>query len=455
MHTSVGLVLAEASAAFRLYSLFSLVKFVTSCGTDEGWVPERRSGNSMSSVFMIRGAVLTSVLMLAVAACGGSKQPAHAPSSSAPQKNEAAAPAPNDLAPNKLHDRRAEEGVRAPAKALVRENAKSVKCGKLAKGGEGDEMDLLSGRIKVRAPSGSKAPPAHADAPPIEEESRLVVDGQKLSLAIVARETFQLDPDLYEPEADAPVKPANLDVEAPKFLKAAFGNSEGYGEPLEVTPVEIGSGSSKMRAYAARPPHPNATPGKDTALVLALLLVEDDGALQTVGFYVRGESVRNATGDDLVGCTRLAERVGSSLTPGPRKLERAAGRRHVADIGTDEELTLTVPQDYVAVPAHGTNGARVIKMRPLSLYAGSISVLVGGEAKVPDGVETKAPGKLFGHPVEWKGKSGAKGGFFFTDSAIDSGKGKAEVLVKATRQAKFLDEMRGIAETLAVVKRAK
>lgn len=418
----------------------------------------------MFSVFpMVRGALLSvlmlAALMLAAGACG-SKQPATAPPSFAKTEAAATASAPNDLSPNKLHDRRAEEGVRSPPKPLVLENAKSVKCGKITKGADSDEMmDLLSGRIRVRAPGGAKAPAPLENAPPIEEESRIVVDGpQKLSLAIVARETFQLDPDLYEPEADAPIKPASLDIEAPKFLKAVFGGSEGG--PLEVTPVEIGSGSSKMRAYAARPPQPNATPGKDTALVLALLLVQDDGALQTVGFYVRGEPVRNATGTDLVGCTRLAERIGSSLAPGPRKLERAAGRRHVADIGNDEELTLTVPQDYVAVPAHGTNGARVIKMRPLSLYAGSISIVVGVDSKgVPDGVETKAPGKLLGHPIEWRGKSGAKGGFFFADSPIDSGsrgaKEKAEVLVKATRQAKFLDEMRGVAETLAVTKRAK
>ena len=39
----------------------------------------------------------------------------------------------------------------------------------------------------------------------------------KIALAIVAKETFQLDPDLYEPEADAPSKPGTLDTEAPKF----------------------------------------------------------------------------------------------------------------------------------------------------------------------------------------------------------------------------------------------
>jgi hypothetical protein len=322
---------------------------------------------------------------------------------------------------------------------------------------------MLEGRIRLRPPANSKAPPSPADAPPAAEESRLVAEPAadkeraRLSMAIVARETFQLDPDLYEPEPDAPAKPRTLDVEAAKFLKATFPSEE----PLEIVPVEIGTGATKMRGYAARPPHPNAPPGKDTALVLALLVAQDDGALESVAFYVRGEGVRNATGTDLVGCTRLAERVASSIVPGPRKLERAAGTRHVADISTDQALAVTVPADYVAIPAsNGRSGARITKLRPLSLYAGSISVLVGasGESRVPEGVESTASGKLLGRPIEWRGKTSPKGGFLFAAEPIDgaaaSDKSKtAEVLVKATRQARALDEMRGVAETLSLVKR--
>lgn len=381
-----------------------------------------------------------------VLACGSAARPV-APS---PAKPEALAPP--DLAPNVLRDRRAEPGVRAPAKPLVLGSARSAKCGPFAKGGEGEEAELLAGRLRVRAPAGFKVPAPLADAPPIEEESRVVAEGRKLSLAIVARETFQLDPDLYEPEADAPNKPGSLDVEAAKFLKATFPTEE----PLEITPVEIGSGATKMRAYAARPPRPNAPPGKDTALVLALLLAQDDGTLESVGFYVRGETVRNATGADLVGCTRLAERIGASLQPGPRKLERAPGRRHVADLWNEEELAVTVPADYVAVSA--PTGARLIKLRPLSLYAGSISFSIGngGDKKVPEGADATVPGRLLGRPAEWRGRTSPKGGFFFAAEPLDAkDQGKiVEILVKATRQAKMLDEMRGVAETLALLKRA-
>lgn len=348
---------------------------------------------------------------------------------------------PDDLSPNTLRDRRKDAGVRSAATALVQGKASDVKCGKLAKGKDGDEQDLLAGRLRVRAPVGSKAPAPLADAPSVEEESRLIAEDKKLSLAIVARETFQLDPDLYEVDA-ATTKLGTLDAEAPKFLKATFPSEEA----LEITPVEIGP--AKLRAYAARPAHVNAPPGKDTALALALLIAQDDGTLESVGFYVRGELVREST--DLGGCTRLAERIASSITPGTRKLERSAGSRHVLDVSKEESLALTVPADYVAV--HSATTARVTKLRPLSLYQGSINVSLGSGKKIPEGAEKAAEGKLLGKPVEWHGKTTPKGGFLYAAEPVAEGR-TAEVLLRATRQAKALEEMRGVAETLAVVKR--
>jgi hypothetical protein len=341
--------------------------------------------------------------------------------------------------------------VRAPAKPLVVGGASSVQCGKLKRAApDAETSDLLAGRLSVRAPAGAKVPAPLPDAPSAEEESRVIVEGSKIALAIVARETFQLDPDLYEAQGDG--KPGSLDVEASKFLKAAFP-MEG---PVELSPVAIGE--AKLRAYVARPERPNAPPGKDTALVLSLLVAQDDGALESIAFYVRGESVRSATGDDLVGCTRLAERIASTLVPGPRKLERAAGKRHIADVSKEEELAVTVPADWVSVPANTSksSGARIFKLRPLSLYAGSISVALTDEApKPPEGADATASGTLLGRSVEWRGKTTPKGGFFFAAGTVDAQpKSKtAEVLVKATRQAKALDEMRAVAETLSVVKR--
>jgi hypothetical protein len=258
---------------------------------------------------------------------------------------------------------------------------------------------------------------------------------------------------MYDPDPDAPSKPGTLDVEAPKFLKATMPSIE----PLDVTPVEIAG----MRAYAARPKNPNAEPGKDTALVLGLLIAQDDGTLESVGFYVRGEPVRNATGSDLVGCTRLAERVASTITAGPRKLERAAGPRHIASVPPDQELVVSAPADYVAVPT-ANGGAKVTKLRPLSLYAGSIAISLADSKKDGGGGDkgdATAKGTLFGRPTEWRGQSSPKGGFFFAAEPLPGPDANAktskiaEVLVKATRQAKALDEMRSVAETLTVVKK--
>ncbi len=347
---------------------------------------------------------------------------------------------PPDPSPNVLHDRRTEPAIRAPAKPLMAGKG-AARCGKVTLERATGESDLLEGRLRMRAPG--KAPAPLADAPPTAEESRLVAPGKNLSFAVVARETFQLDPDLYEtPDAKA----ATLDIEAPKFLKATFPSEE----PLAVSPVMIG----KLRAYVARPSHPNAAPGKDTALVMALLLAQEDGALESVGFYARGETVRNATGSDLDGCTRLAEQIATTITPGPRQLERAAGKREIVTVSSDEVLALTVPNDWVAV--RGTSSARLTKLRPLSLYQGSIHITVGeGTEPMPEGADAVAAGTLLGHPVEWRGKTSPKGGFFYATEPLEPlSNGKtAAVLVKATRQQRALDEMRSVAETLAVIRR--
>jgi hypothetical protein len=421
------------------------------------------------SSFRVWSVVVGVSLVAGLGACGSPPKPAATPRDGATGPSAAASSSgaplaiPEDPSPNVLNDRRAEPGLRAAPKSLVLDGARSVVCGAIKpmkKKDGGQELDLLAGRLRVRPPAGSRIPEPAADAPALEEESRVVTEpaGKEkahLSLAVVARETFQLDPDLYQPEQGAPSTPGSLDVEAPKFLKATFGSAAG--QPLDISPVQIGADGAPMRAYVARPQTPNAPPGKDTALVLALLVAQDDGALESVAFYVRGEAVRDATGTDLVGCTRLAERIASTLMPGPRKLERAAGRRHVADLPPDRELALTVPADYVAIPpGAGKTGVRLTKLRPISLYPGSILVSLDAKGPVaaPEGADATAPGKLLGHAIEWRGKTTPRGGFFFAAEPLDDKSKTAAVLVKATRQEKTLNEMRAVAETLAVVERA-
>jgi hypothetical protein len=115
-----------------------------------------------------------------------------------------------------------------------------------------------------------------------------------------------------------------------------------------------------------------------------------------------------------------------------------------------------VPRDYVTVAT--PTGARLFKLRPLSLYAGSITIALADDPArkaPPADADRTVEGKLLGRGTQWRGKNNPKGGgFLFAAESIDD-KRFAGVLVKATRQAKVLDEMRGVAETLTVTPRGK
>lgn len=385
------------------------------------------------------------VVFTLIAGCSGAQR---APSPPAKRETQGVVEAaPPDLVRSTRRDRRAEAGVRAKATALVLGKAKDAKCGKLPElGRDHVAHDVLRGRIKTTFPRSARDVTAPPDAPMPEEESRVVVEAGGIAMAMMARETFQLDPDLYEAEPDAPSKPESLDVEATKFLKATFPQPDG----LEVAPVTVGD----MRAYAARPKHPTAPAGKDTALVLALLVAREDGTLQTLSFHVRdvhGERVRSAVGDALVGCTRYAERIAATTVRGERELEREPGPRKITSANGDD-LVVRVPRDYVTVATPA--GARLYKLRPLSLYAGSITIALADDdptkASVPADADLAVEGRLLGRGTQWRGKNHPQGGgFLFAAESIDD-KRFAGVLVKATRQAKVLDEMRGVAETLTV-----
>jgi hypothetical protein len=386
-------------------------------------------------------------------ACGAAHVSAPPPAVGVSELEPRLAPPP-DLAPNILRDRRTAPGVRSAATPLVLPGAK--KCGKIGRTleeAQPSRADLLGGRFTIDMPSATRVVTAPDTG---EAETRLVVEtgdatpprrgepSRIEAFAVAARETFQLDPDMYEAEAGAPLVPAKLDVEAAKFLKATFRDVEG----LEVDPVEIDG----LRAYAARPKAPNAPPGRDTALVLALLVAHSDGMLEQLAFHVRGEFVRNATGSALVSCTRVAEKLAASIARGSRSVDRTPGARVVTDLSTNDKLTVRVPADYVVVPASG--GGRIYKLRPLGLFAGSITVAVKStpdDAALKD-ADATAAGKLLGRDTTWRGKTSASGGFFFAAAPLEDRR-LAEVLVKATRQAKVLDELRGVAETLSVEKR--
>lgn len=378
-------------------------------------------------------------------------------------------PPPADDGPNVLRDRRAEPGVRrAPTALLLDPRAtRPPTCGKLgpilAPHGRQERdartdraesaHDLLAGRLTIGVPPAARAPMEETRGSSAEIESRIVVETGKEAMAIVAKETFQLDPDRWVVTGRDVKAPGTLDVEATKYLRATYRD-----EPeLTITPVAIAQPNGPpLRAYAARPKEPNAPPGKDTALALALLLEHTDGTLQSVAFYVRGEFVRNATGSALVGCTRAAEHIAATLRPGARTLERAAGKRTIAPLPSGGALTMNVLSDYVVITT--PTGATVHKLRPLSLFAGSIAVALGDSrpASTDDGASETARGTLLGRNIEWRTKRSVKSDLYVASLPLDpSDAGKrsapsAEVLVTSSRHAAAIDELRAVAETLAL-----
>jgi hypothetical protein len=139
-----------------------------------------------------------------------------------------------------------------------------------------------------------------------------------------------------------------------------------------------------------------------------------------------------------------------------------------------EKLTVKVPEDHVVVHKSGPDfdTYRIIPLRPISLFGGEIVVSVDSypDKSMPPDATAKVDGKLLGKSVVWRGKRSARGGFLAVTeplpkggptlvpvdgnhAIVDDHPRYAQVVVMATRQDKFLDQLRAVAETLAIEKR--
>jgi hypothetical protein len=412
----------------------------------DGWLPRvARAACSLSLVWGV--------------ACGSSPT-APAPAPGAPTargatEDSVTLPAPLTSSPTSGSPAPQAARPSLDTKPLVR-SAKPGKCGTLA-GPLTVSRSLLADRLQLTAPAGAAASPRPwdiMDAPTVEAvETRLMIGGARSggkgreeALAILATELFQLDPDLAKAEAGAIVQPTTFAEEAPKFLTAMYGASD-----IEAVAVS----DPQIHAFAARPKQVELGE-RDAALVLALLLSLPDGTLQSVAFYVSPVLVKQAA-----GCTDLAERVASSLTVGRRQLERSAGVRELQRFGGGRRLVVTVPEGYVMVHqrAEDFDRYRLHKLRPLGLFPGVITVSVDpypDKSLPPEATEAVA-GRLLGQAITWKGQRTPRGGFLVVTEPLDPSKDPAktggperylQVLLQATREPKYLDEFRGVAETL-------
>jgi hypothetical protein len=339
---------------------------------------------------------------------------------------------------------------RAAPRSIIRAAQPAARCGKLDARLDADAT-LLGGRLALRIPkAGGSLARAHGimDAPqPVELEERLMIGGGPSAgrdpgddaLVVLGRETWQLDPDRATAEPGAPIQPGHLDDEAAKFLRAV------YAPDLEVTAVAVADPA--IRAYAGRPPHPHAEADADAALVLVVLLALPDATLQTVAFYTNPWLAADA------GCADLADRVAASLAVGRRALGRAAGSRPLGPVAGGT-LTVTVPADHVVVHQPGPDFDRylVFRLRPLGLFPGKLVIAVDPYPDRDAGADGGASerGRLLGQAVTWRGERKPTGGALV--ATVPLGRGFVQVTLVATREAKFLDAFRAIAETLTIVK---
>lgn len=348
--------------------------------------------------------------------------------------------------------------VRPPhaGKPLVRSadaGNRAAKCGKLA-GALSATKPLLADRLRISVPPRAKAEPRPwnlMDAPEADaDETRVMIGGERSgglgreeAMVILATETWQLDPDLAKAEPGAIVQPGTFAEEAPKYLNAVFGESD-----VEAVAVA----DPELHVYAARPRAVELA-GRDSAVVLALLISHRDGSLQSVSFHISPVLLPQAA-----GCTDLAERMAATLIGGPRPMQRAAGVRELAGAGAGRRLTLTVPDDYVVVhqPAEDFDRHIVHKLRPLSLYPGHIVISIDShpdQELSPDATDS-VPGTLLGQPVTWQGQRTPRGGFLVvTHPTPDGPRRFLQVHLLATREPQYLDEFRKVAETLTLTKK--
>jgi hypothetical protein len=362
------------------------------------------------------------------------------------------------------HDEERAKLKRAAPQPLVRAPSGSIGCGTLGTLPLASAPSaLLGGLLTVRAPEGASASPLSIDvmnAPmSYQDEMGLTASIDNGLLFIRAIERYQLDPDAEKAEPDAIVQPGPLDEEAPKLLKAIYEAKSGT---LDIEPVSVGP--KKLRGYAGRPRKFERSPDGDAALVLALGVVMPDAALETVAFYAapRGDSAD-------AGCTRLAERMADTLDLGPRRMERGAGMRRLDAASATEDFAINVPDNYVVTEQRGPDHViyHVHKMRPIGLYPGEMELYFGSyphpppmfhESKGQMEVEVNVEGLLLGKPIVWRGIISDRGGRLRAVEPVREISGEklyVQISARATRQVRFLEEFRTVAETLTKVPRSR
>ncbi|MGO8690550.1 MAG: hypothetical protein ACLQLG_13085 [Thermoguttaceae bacterium] len=286
--------------------------------------------------------------------------------------------------------------------------------------------EVLGGRLTVRLPSGAHAEPRPhsimAAPEPEDHETRIIFDAGPERLVLLAKETF------------------------------AFA-----GEDLEID-VREWLAKSKFNYRAKTVPHPAKglkavaiTPlaGLDHSFgfVEGICVESTDRTIQTLDVYVNGVAAK-----DPQGCRALAHEILSSVAPGKRKLQLAAGQRRLYAYSKELEISITVDQNTVAETQDGPDFLvhRLFTIGRLGTDPDTIGVYLGNAPDFKPGAK-KGSGTMFGKNIDWHLLPEGKGMETLCDLPIPGDKLVAHVWIHAATDAR-LAALKKAAETLKLVK---
>jgi hypothetical protein len=250
---------------------------------------------------------------------------------------------------------------------------------------------VLGGHLTVRMPKGAKVearPHALMSAPePEEHETRVVLDDGNERLVLLAREAFAFAGSDFE----GSVRRVVADWE--RHLGGKYG----------VRPKALQS--KGCRAVSVVPAAPDRRRSDDAAFIAGLFVASADGTVQTLDVYVNP-----AAAADPAGCAAIAEKVLSSVAPGPKPLRLAAGERRLDAFSDEVEIAVTVPEGTAATKQAGPDFLvhRLIALGPLGGEQSSVGIYLGDHPDFRPG-PSAGEGTLFGKKVRWHASADGKG----------------------------------------------
>lgn len=256
-------------------------------------------------------------------------------------------------------------------------------CGALSELPLGDAPStLLADRLRLTLPTGAQhadlAAEAASAAVAEQTGSLWFLESGEDRMGVVANETFQL---------------AGADLEA--AARAYLADLPVEGAPWNVLTLPETEAGVRTVLYW---PHALIMQGDADVWALGALYGMPDGGVVHVSFRLD-----TTTAGHGLGCTGLAAQIARSVTPGERRLTRAA-HEEALPATADRVLKVALPDDMVVLPQPGPDFQvyYLVPLTPLGAPSPSLGVYVGS---YPQELEpTNLPeveGRLLGKKGAW------------------------------------------------------